>query len=61
MFSLKKILFIVLVFMSIGISAQKDSTQVGNIKVTGAIKINSNYFNPLSPSKAAFYSAILQA
>ena len=45
--------------MSFGINAQKDSTQVGNIKVTGAIKINSNYFNPLSPSKAAFYSAIL--
>ncbi len=48
-----------LVFMSFGINAQKDSTQVDNIKVTGAIKINSNYFNPLSPSKAAFYSAIL--
>lgn len=59
MFLLKKILFIVLVFMSFGINAQKDSTQVDNIKATGAIKINSNYFNPLSPSKAAFYSAIL--
>ncbi|MBL4642637.1 MAG: hypothetical protein JKY44_03495 [Flavobacteriaceae bacterium] len=59
MFSLKKILFILLVFMSFGINAQKDSTQVDNIKATGVIKINSNYFNPLSPSKAAFYSAIL--
>jgi len=45
--------------MSFGINAQKDSTQVDNIKATGVIKINSNYFNPLSPSKAAFYSAIL--
>jgi len=32
---------------------------IDNIKVIGAIKINSNYFNPLSPAKAAFYSAIL--
>jgi len=58
-FSLKKILFILGVFISVGINAQKDSITVDNIKVTGAIKINSNYFNPLSPAKAAFYSAIL--
>ncbi len=59
MFSFKKILFILGVFISVGINAQKDSITVDNIKVTGAIKINSNYFNPLSPAKAAFYSAIL--
>ena len=45
--------------MSFGINAQKDSTQVNNIKIKGNIKVNNNYFNPLSPSKAAFYSAIL--
>jgi hypothetical protein len=45
--------------VSFSINAQKDSTLVNNIKVKGNIKINSNYFNPLSPSKAAFYSAIL--
>ena len=28
------------------------------LKIKGKIKLNSNYFNPLSPSKAAFYSAI---
>ena len=59
MFSFKKILFILLVLVSFSINAQKDSTQVNNIKVKGNIKISSNYFNPLSPSKAAFYSAIL--
>ena len=59
MFLLKKKLFILFVFMSIGINAQKDSTQVENLKVKETIKISSNYFNPLSPSKAAFYSAIL--
>jgi len=58
-FSLKKILFTLLVFVSIGINAQKDSTQVENLNVKESIIINSNYFNPLSPSKAAFYSAIL--
>lgn len=45
--------------MSFCINAQKDSITVNTIKVTGALKINSNYFNPLSPAKAAFYSAIL--
>ena len=59
MFSFKKILFTLLLFVSFCINAQKDSTQVDNIKVKGNIKINSNYFNPLSPAKAAFYSAIL--
>jgi hypothetical protein len=58
-FSLKKILFTLLIFVSFSINAQKDSTHVDNIKVKGNIKINSNYFNPLSPAKAAFYSAIL--
>jgi len=57
--SLKKILFIFVTFIAISISAQKDSTQVDNLKIKGNIKINSNYFDPLSPSKAAFYSAIL--
>lgn len=56
---LNKILFFLLVLISFGIQAQKDATQVKDIKIKGAVKINSNYFNPLSPSKAAFYSAIL--
>lgn len=56
---LNKILFFLLVLISFGIQAQKDATQAKDIKIKGAVKINSNYFNPLSPSKAAFYSAIL--
>jgi len=56
--SLKKILFFFAVLISFSISAQKDSTQVDDLKIKGKIKLNSNYFNPLSPSKAAFYSAI---
>jgi hypothetical protein len=56
--SLKKILFISCVLISFSISAQKDSTQVDAIKIKGNLIIDSNYFNPLSPAKAAFYSAI---
>jgi hypothetical protein len=55
----KKILFIFVVLISISISAQKDSTQINGLKINEDIKFGSNYYNPLSPSKAAFYSAIL--
>ena len=58
MLSLKKIFFFLIVLISFSISAQKDSTQVDDLKIKGNIKKNSNYFNPLTPSKAAFYSAI---
>ena len=58
MFSLKKIFFLFLIFASIGVNAQKDSILVKGGKITGDIKIDSNYFNPLTPSKAAFYSAV---
>ena len=58
MLSLKNILFFLSVLISFSISAQKDSTQVDDLKIKGNIKKNSNYFNPLTPSKAAFYSAI---
>ena len=56
--SLQKICCFFTVLISFSISAQKDSTQVDDLKIKGNIKMNSNYFNPLSPSKAAFYSAI---
>lgn len=54
----KKILFLFLALITISSHAQQDSTKVDDLKIKGSIKINSNYFNPLSPSKAAFYSAI---
>ena len=56
--SLQKICCFFTVLISFSISAQKDSTQVDDLKIKGNIKMNSNYFNPLSPSRAAFYSAI---
>lgn len=58
MLAQKKILFLLLVLITISLHAQQDSTKVDDLKIKGSIKINSNYFNPLSPSKAAFYSAI---
>lgn len=55
MFPLKKtsyiFLFVCLSF--VGYAQQKDSIQ------TKKITIESNYYNPLTPSKAAFYSAIV--
>lgn len=59
MSSTKKILLFLVAFISFSINAQKDSTKVNDLKIKGDIKINSNYFDPLSPSKAAFYSAVL--
>ncbi|MFY0604746.1 MAG: hypothetical protein JXQ93_12455 [Flavobacteriaceae bacterium] len=47
-----------LFIFSIKINAQKDSTAVGDIKVKGKIEVTKDFYNPLSPSKAAFYSAI---
>lgn len=59
MSSTKKILLLFVAFISFSINAQVDSTKVNDLNIKGDIKINSNYFNPLSPSKAAFYSAVL--
>lgn len=59
MLSLKKIIIICCVFTSFGMYAQKDTTQIKNLNIKGAILINSNDYNPLAPTKAAFYSAIL--
>jgi hypothetical protein len=53
----KKIIYILFfVFFSVTIAAQKDSL---NIKTIKDIKIeNGGIYDPLSPSRAAFYSAI---
>ena len=47
MLSLKKIFFFLSVLISFSISAQKDSTQVDDLKIKGKINVNSNYFIPL--------------
>jgi hypothetical protein len=53
------IISICLLFIFIAkVSAQKDSTVVGDLKVKGGIQVTKDFYNPLSPSKAAFYSAI---
>ncbi len=57
MFTLKKILFVLLVSVTLNAQSQKDTVAV--VKVKDTLVIQGNYFNPLSPSKAAFYSAIL--
>ena len=57
MFTRNFILFLSLFFFSFKLFAQKD-TIVKGVKVTGNIKIEDKKYNPLSPAKAAFYSAI---
>lgn len=62
MFLKKSILFIVITFLSLSLSAQKDSItdvkKVQDLKISGNIKTTQGVYDPLAPSKAAFYSAI---
>lgn len=60
MSSKKNILFLFIVCIAASIFAQKDSTavKVKDIKIDGKLKIVENDYDPLRPSKAAFYSAI---
>ena len=60
--SLKKnITFLFIAFFTATFFAQKDSTavKVKGIKIDGKLNIPQGIYNPLAPSKAAFYSAIL--
>lgn len=54
MFSLRNIIIISSLFASTFLFAQKDSS----VFQPTQIKLDSDKYNPLSPSKAAFYSAI---
>ena len=57
--SLKNIIFLFYIaFFSANLFAQKDSTNVKIKAIKGKIKTTQGIYNPLSPSKAAFYSAI---
>ena len=62
MFLKKSILLIVIAFLSLSLSAQKDSItdvkKVQDLKISGNIKTTQGIYDPLAPSKAAFYSAI---
>lgn len=54
-----KIILALLIFCtSFNAFSQKDSTSVKEVKVKGKIEVTDDFYNPLSPSKAAFYSAI---
>ncbi len=56
----KKILFSIFVLLITNhLFSQKDSTAVKEKTVKEKIEIPQGVYNPLSPSKAAFYSAIL--
>ncbi|MCI2227654.1 DUF5683 domain-containing protein [Polaribacter sp. MSW13] len=56
---LKKVIFVLFIaFCSANLFAQKDSTNIKGIKIKGKLKTTQGVYNPLSPSKAAFYSAI---
>lgn len=58
---LKKIISIVfLAFFSVSLFSQKDSTvvKIKDLKIEGNLKTVEGIYDPLAPSKAAFYSAI---
>lgn len=55
---LRKIIFFFITFFSIVVFAQKDSVKVKDAAMKGKISTDDAVYNPLSPSKAAFYSAI---
>ena len=57
----KNIAFLFFAFFTAIFFAQKDSTavKVKGIKIDGKLNIPQGIYNPLAPSKAAFYSAIL--
>ncbi len=49
-----------MVFITTNLFSQKDSVKVNNVKAEKKIKIKKGgIYDPLAPSKAAFYSAIL--
>lgn len=60
MFFKKNILILTIAFFSATLFAQKDSTdlKIKDLTIKGNINIAQGVYDPLSPSKAAFYSAI---
>tara|TARA_B100000768_G_C11230085_1_gene354655 strand:+ start:652 stop:1227 length:576 start_codon:yes stop_codon:yes gene_type:complete len=50
---------LIVILITNSLFSQRDSTIVKNVKAINKINIAKNVYNPLSPSKAAFYSAIL--
>ena len=58
----KNIFTLILLFVATSLFAQKDSItdvkKINDLKIKGNIKTVQGVYNPLAPSKAAFYSAI---
>ncbi|CAI8163513.1 MAG: Uncharacterised protein [Polaribacter sp. SA4-10] len=50
---------LIVILITNSLFSQRDSTIVKNVKAINKINITKDVYNPLSPSKAAFYSAIL--
>lgn len=50
---------LIVILITNSLFSQRDSTIVKNVKAINKINIAKDLYNPLSPSKAAFYSAIL--
>jgi hypothetical protein len=51
-------LCVFVLLMTHSLFAQKDSTAVKEVEVKGSLFVPEGVYNPLSPSKAAFYAAI---
>ncbi len=50
---------LIVILITNSLFSQRDSTIVKNVKAINKINITKDVYNPLSPSKAAFYPAIL--
>jgi len=50
--------FFLMAFFAWSTLAQKDSLEIKPVKIKDQIKFEEGLYNPLSPAKAAFYSAI---
>ncbi|MEN8965029.1 MAG: DUF5683 domain-containing protein [Polaribacter sp.] len=59
MFSKKNIFFFSIIFLSLQLYSQIDSTKVKDIKIKDDVFVAQGTYKPLAPAKAAFYSAIL--
>jgi len=58
-FSKKNIFFFSIIFLSLQLYSQIDSTKVKDIKIKDDVFVAQGTYKPLAPAKAAFYSAIL--
>ena len=59
MFSKKNIFFFSIIFLSLQLYSQTDSTKVKDSNIKDDVFVAQGIYKPLAPAKAAFYSAIL--